>query len=291
MADNIIGNVWRIRLNNDQADSVAAVIAAGAAVAAIPPLGPAILAAISAAAAYIVAVNKLGGSNGVDVHGVIGTHGVIVTPRFTGVYEQLADAARFSVAANTIGEFLVAAAAANPGLAGALGLGTVATVFKLLGGGTPFGIALGVALAVLPWPFSGSEPDPDQHGGVRADRDQIGEWERFTMTGLGNDEITLLSWQGHFSARGGGGGPVYANRPWVKEWERWKLIDNGDGSVSFKTHNGHFLVAEEGGGRDCWANRTAIGPWEKFRIENLPDGKIAIRTITKAKYVSVQKDL
>jgi hypothetical protein len=286
------GNVWRVRLNSSEADSVPAVMAVAGAVAAIPPIGPAIFIAIGAAAAYVVAMNKLGGNNGVDVHGIVGAQGAIVTPRFSGMYEHLVSAAAAGVAAATVGEVFVAAAAINGGLANALGLATVGKVFSLLRAGTPLGIALGVALAILPWPFSGPEPDPDQHGGVHADRDQIGEWESFFRTELGNGEISLLSWQGHFSARGGGGGPVFANRPEVKEWERWKVIENGDGSVSLKTFNNHFLVAEDGGGRECRANRTAIGPWEKFRIENLSNKeKIALRTVTKAKYVSVQRDL
>jgi hypothetical protein len=279
-----------VRLDGEEASSFAHIVSISATFApAAGPYAPAIIAATQIASEYIIMMNKMGGRNGVDIHGVVGTQGVIVTPRFSEVYEKLVEGATVGVGVATIGEFLLRIAAAHPGLSSALGLSAAARIFALVGGGTPYGWAVAGAFGavinlLLP------EPDPDQHGGVRADRDGIGEWERFTMINTGGaNQIALLSWQGFFSARGGGGGPVYANRPWVKDWERWTLVDNADGTVSFRTGNGHFLTAEGGGGQACWANRNAIGPWEKFRAENLQGGKIALKTITRPKYVSVQK--
>jgi hypothetical protein len=286
------GPVWLVRLSNHEAETASAVLATAGPLGALAgPLAPAVVAAIEAAAGYITLVNKLGGNNGVDVHGVIGTRGVIATPRFSGMYERLRDGASVGVAVGTIGEFLLQAAAAQPALSASMGLSTAASVFSHVAGGTPFGWAVAGALGAL-IDLALSEPDPDQHGGVHADRDHIGPWEVFTLSQLGDgNAVALLSWQGFFSARDGGGGPVYANRPWIKEWETWTLIDNNDGTVSFQTFNGHFLVAEDGGGRECWANRTAIGPWEKFYLENLPGGQIALRTFVNRQLVSVQQGL
>jgi hypothetical protein len=256
------------------------------------PLFGIIVGVVIASAQHIVLMNKIGGNNGVDIHGVWGTHGVIITPRFSGLYEQLAEGATVGVAVFTIGEFLLKIAAQQPGLANTLGLATAGKIFELIGGGTPLGWAIVGALGLGIIELFLPEPDPDQHGGIHADRDAIGPWESFTMSFLeGENEVSLLSWQGFFSARDGGGGQVFANRPWVKEWERWTMIKNDDGTVSFKAFNGHFLVAEEGGGRECWANRTAIGPWEKFIMVPAPDGKIALKTLERQKFVSVQQDL
>ena len=284
------GPVWLVRLDNNEAETVSAVLAVlGPPISVITgPLAIIVVAAVEASAAYITLMNKLGGNQGVDIHGVAGSRGVIVTPRVSGMYEKLMEGASVGVAAGTIGEFLLKAAAAQPALSASLGLSTAASIFSHVAGGTPLGWAIAGAFGALIDVLL-SEPDPDQHGGVLADRDHIGPWEAFIMSHLGQDNtVALLSWQGFFSARDGGGGAVYANRPWVQSWERWKLIDNNDGTVSFRTDNGHFLVAEEGGGRECRANRTAIGTWEKFYIENLPGGQIALRTRDKWKYVSVQ---
>ena len=101
-------------------------------------------------------------------------------------------------------------------------------------------------------------------------------------------KISLLAWQGFFSAQMGGGHGVYANRPQVGPWETWTLIDNHDGTISLQTNDGHFFCAEEGGGRECQADRTAIGNWEKFYLVNLSDGRVAFKTHDKGQFVSVQ---
>ena len=108
--------------------------------------------------------------------------------------------------------------------------------------------------------------------------------------GSGN-QVSLLSWQGLFSAQMGGGNDVYANRPQVGDWETWTFVDNNDGTVSFKSSNGNYLSAQGGGGDGMavYVNRTTVGDWERFYLVNLPDGRVALKTHDKGKFVSVQQ--
>jgi hypothetical protein len=285
------GPVWWLSLDNDQTekDLPTAVAGGGWAISlAFGPLTPAVIAYLTAGLGYIESINVLGGNNGVDINGVLGSTGLIVTPRVGKVYGELIQAARLAVSGRTIIDFVLNASSKMPGLASSLGLTTAATVAAQVASGTPLGWALcaGLGLAV---DLLSPSPDPNQHGAVMADRTAIGPWESFIMGQVGDGTKTsLLSWQGLFSAQMAGGAGVYANRPVVGDWETWNLINNNDGTISFQTSNGHFLCAEEGGGRECQANRTSIGNWEKFISVFLPDGKIALATHDKRTYVSVQ---
>lgn len=124
-------------------------------------------------------------------------------------------------------------------------------------------------------------------GAVAANRDKAGEWEEFGIAALPDGKIAVLSWQGYFSAEGGGGKGVYANRDEIGEWEKWDLEYNDNGTVSLKSINGHYFVAEEGGGSVCNANRPAKGPWERFFMEFHANGTFSLKTEEKHKYVTV----
>jgi hypothetical protein len=284
-----VGPVWVVTLDEPEVQSLAellkpgGVIALAAAAAPIPGVAV-VVGAIAAAIPYVLLIDKAGGNHGVEITGVAGTTGVIVTPRgVSGIYGKLIEAARVEVVVRIIIEFLIKASAEIPAL-GALGFASVGVALSQVLGGVPL-----VAALVTAWRLFGQTPELNDFGHVEANRDRIGPWESFVMAQLGaGTQVSLLSWQGLFSAQGGGGGGVYANRPQVGPWERWNLIDNQDGSFSFQTDNGHYLCAEGGGGTFCVADRKAIGSWERFIIEHLPDGRIALKTWENKKYVSIQ---
>jgi len=285
------GPVWWIGLNNDQTHALETVLAtAGNALATLAgPLWPEVAAALNGSIAYIESVNKFGGNNGVDINGVAGFEGLIVTPRWGKFYEELIQAARLVISGRTIVDFVIIASGDVPALGATLGIPVVASVLTALESGTPFGWALAGALG-LAVDLLGKAPDPNEHGHIWANRDTAGPWETFILAQVGKDsKVSLLSWQGLFSAQMGGGNDVYANRPQVGDWETWTFVDNNDGTVSFKSFNGNFLSAEQGGGVALYANRTTIGDWEKFYIVNLPGGKVALKTHDKGKFVSVQQ--
>jgi len=283
------GPVWWVSLNNDQTHDIEVVLATLGALAGT--VWPPAAIAIGASIPYIELVNKFGGNNGVDINGVIGTQGLIVTPRVGKVYAALIQAARLAVSGRTIVDFLIIASKEVPALGATLNLPVVASVLAAVESGTPLGWALASALG-LAVDLLQSAPDPNEHGHIWANRDQPQEWESFILAQVGDgNKVSLLSWQGLFSAQMGGGNDVYANRPQVGDWETWTLIDNNDGTVSFKSFNGNYLSAQEGGGDGMavYVNRTTIGNWEKFYLVNLTDGKVALKTHDKGKFVSVQQ--
>ncbi len=286
------GPVWVVSLTHRQAEGVEGLLGtiAGVAAVAIPGFGDVIAAAVGGAAGIILVVDALGGDQGVDINGVAGVTGVIVTPHASGMFATLIQGARVGVAAATIVEFILAASSQIPLLASSFGVTVAAAVFAAVGGGTPLGWALAGAAGIVVNLLEPA-PDPNGHGGIHADRTVVGDWERFILASIGSgDEIALLSWQGLFSAQGGGGAEVYANRPKVGPWETWTLMNNQDGTVSFRSTNGHFLTALNGGGYGsyCLADRLAIGNWERFYLENLPSGHVAIKTHDQNTYLSVQ---
>ena len=222
--------------------------------------------------------------------GVVGVNGVIVTPHVSGMYQKMIEGARAGIAAATNVDFIIALAKAVPSVGSELGIQTVATVFAAVAANTPLGWALagaaGAAINLLL-----PAPDPNEHGGIHADRTTVGPWESFILSEIPPGSlVTVLSWQGLFSAQNGGGGDVFANRPQRGPWETWALLDNHDGTVSLKSTNGPYLTATNGGGPGsyCVASAPTIGPNEKFHLENLPNGHIALKTAAKGTYLSVQ---
>lgn len=280
-----IGLVWVLSCDNAQTNRVVGIAGTvGNAIAA--PAIP-VMAAISAACAYIKIINEIGGSNGVDIHGVVGTPGVVVTPRWSRLFEMIRDGAAHAVTGQVLTDLLLKLGGTNSTLANALNVPAAAAVVRQIAGGTPLGWALAGALGyavdlLMP------APDINDHGAVMADRGAPLAWEKFWMVNLeAEHRVALLYWEGYLSAQMGGGHGVYANRPAIGPWERWTLHRNGDGTVSLETDNHHFLCAEEGGGRECQANRPSIGEWEKFWLEG-HDGQWALRTFKTGQFVSVQ---
>lgn len=285
------GPVWWIGLDNNQTRDLEGVLATGGSLLAAlaGPFWPVVGAALLASIGYIEMVNKFGGSNGVDINGVIGTEGLIVTPRVGKFYADLIQAARMVVSGRTIVDFLVIASGDVPALGATLGIPVVASVLTALEAGTPLGWALAGALGFAVNLLEAA-PDPNAHGHIWANRDQPAQWESFILAQVApGNKVSLLSWQGLFSAQLGGGNDVYANRPQVGDWETWTIVDNNDGTVSFESFNGNYLSAQQGGGTALYANRTTIGTWEKFYLVNLPDGRIALKTHDLGKFVSVQQ--
>lgn len=105
---------------------------------------------------------------------------------------------------------------------------------------------------------------------VLANRNAIGDWEKFELIQLGGNKVALKAANGQFVvAEGGGGREVMANRNVIGPWETFELIQLGGNRIALKAANGQYVVAEGGGGREVLANRSAIGPWETFEMLGL----------------------
>lgn len=97
------GVVWNVELNHAEVNTLTT--GAGVAALAIPPP---VDVAVAAVPAYVALIDQIGGDNGVDISGVIGAAGVIVTPRGLGAYGWLVKGANIVVdAGKTIGEFIL----------------------------------------------------------------------------------------------------------------------------------------------------------------------------------------
>jgi hypothetical protein len=94
------GVVWNVTLSDQEV--VNADWAAGAVALHWPNE---VTAALAAAAGYLLLMDKIGGSNGVDVTGVIGATGVVATtPHGAGFYNTLTSAANGVVAVGPINQ-------------------------------------------------------------------------------------------------------------------------------------------------------------------------------------------
>ena len=271
------GPLWTITLTHQQCE-----VAEGL----LTTLGP-----LGSAAGVIQMMDAIGGDQGVDVTGVVGVSGVIVTPRGSGMYQRLVGGVYALEGIKTIADFLLKAASVQAPFATGLGLTTAAAEYVKVASGIPLGWAIVAALGGLAKLLE-SAPDPNEHGGVHADRPAVqGDWEKFILSQVGpGNRVALLSWLGLFSAQGGGGGDVYANRVALDSWETWTLVDNHDGTLSFQASDAqHFLTATNGGGDGsyCLVNQKSINSSERFVIRPQNDGRVALQT-ANGRFLSVQ---
>lgn len=293
----VSGFSWTLTCTNEQTHNLVALGAAlgGFAVALSTyfgvtlPVAALLLVKISGTLAWIETVNGLGGNNGVIIIGTLDSVGILVVPRLMpGQLVHAVEEATIAAAGRTVVELLVAGSAYAPQLAAMLQIPIVARAFSLVSSGTPLGWALSYAIGLALGEIVG-QPDPDEHGTIRADRQEAHAWEGLIVEAIDDkDTFALLSHVGFLSARGGGGSAVFANRTEVGSWERWTMVHNPNNTISLRSSAGSYLVTEDGGGKECNANRNAIGSWEQFEPVALPDGKVALRTFVKKTFVSVQ---
>jgi hypothetical protein len=206
------GPVWLVSLTHTQCEALEGLLSTSGALLTAQVVSK----VLSALAGMIQTIDAIGGDQGVDVQGVLGVAGVIVTPHGQGMLGQLIAGTSHGITAAWIVDYLLLTAHAEPAVGAALGITTAASVLAAVMGGISVGVALATALGI-DLSHIGSSPDPNEHGGIHADRPKAQEWEMFILSQLGpNNQVALLSWQGLFSAQNGGGADVYANRPQLR---------------------------------------------------------------------------
>jgi|GEM_PF-1846225 len=100
---------------------------------------------------------------------------------------------------------------------------------------------------------------------VTADRNAVGDWEKWQANINGNTVVFKSSWGKLLSAQADGS--VVANRTEAGPWERFSMEDTRGGFVAFKTAHGTYLTAEPGGA--LMANRKQAGDWERFKMTGI----------------------
>lgn len=292
------GNVWQIQLSHDEVDKIAG---SGGTAAGIVAGGAEPLAVVlGAIAGVLVAVDQVGGGQGVNVVGVFGTQLVTVTPAaFSPVklVKSFADA-------------LIHETGLPDGVVGA-GIGAGVALLAV----GPAGVVIGgVAGALGATVFDNGGPNP---GDVYADRRAAGPWETFFLVSLGTPETkeeTLGDKLRKPFPSGREGGvrwsrqapaerPTTVFRPGQVGEARWARGTLGDklrrplhptpppapsppppaappapppASVAVGSWRGYFS-AESGGGAAVHANRREIGPWESAELIHNDNGTVSLR--------------
>jgi hypothetical protein len=280
------GPIWHVFLSHDQIQT----LNGPGGQLAVGLLPPPYDAAVEAVIGYVALIDEIGGNRGVDITGVIGIQGVIVTPQALGAYGWLVKGASVAIAAGeTIANFVMKVASVVPDVA--KGVCSTPGIITLLatGGNLPIAAVVGLVSGIF-----GKHDTDTTPGAVKANQSSIGGQEAFVLIGVGkgNDQITLLSWQGFFSAQQGGGAQVYANRAVASIWETWTLLRNSDGTVSFRTFdNQHYLGTSSIPDHSCWADQTQNSPggWCRFTMQDLGSGHVALKTVYGT-YVTVFKN-
>lgn len=108
----------------------------------------------------------------------------------------------------------------------------------------------------------------EKNGDLNANRDRVGEWERFEMiTHKGGGKWTIISLKsihGNYIVAEENG-QCHANKDMIGNAMKFKMITHRDGSISLKSKKfGKYVVAEKNGHLN--ANRGEAKSWEKFTV-------------------------
>ena len=102
----------------------------------------------------------------------------------------------------------------------------------------------------------------EDNGKANANQDNLGAWEIFVVTFIGDDKVQFKGHHGKYLVAEADG-TVNANRPQASTWETWTVEEKGNG-LAFTSYHGKYLVAESNG--ELNANRNHASTWETFRI-------------------------
>jgi len=100
-----------------------------------------------------------------------------------------------------------------------------------------------------------------------------GDWERFALVELGDDQVALRSSKSGKYVRGGVGpqGMLAAVSGAVGTWERFQLVPLGEGRVALRSvQNGRYVRAGIGQSGYLAAVSSGIGDWERFELGRMP---------------------
>ena len=104
----------------------------------------------------------------------------------------------------------------------------------------------------------------EPNGEAKADRSNIGAWEKWTVTFVDKDKVQFKNSQHGKYLAAEPNGNVNANRVVASHYETWTVVDKGFGKFTFKSYFGKYLVAEPNG--DVNANRVVANQYETFEV-------------------------
>lgn len=110
-------------------------------------------------------------------------------------------------------------------------------------------------------------------GSLFANRETVGEWERFELIKQDSSRYALRASNGRYvSAEREGTFQAVANRDSVGEWELLEVVRLDSNRIAFRTTEGRYLSAEQSEGAACrlciLSDRAELGAWETFEVEH-----------------------
>ncbi len=108
-------------------------------------------------------------------------------------------------------------------------------------------------------------------GGLMANRESVGDWERFTLIELDSTHCALRASNGKYvTAVQDGPFQAVAERDSIGDGERFELIDLANGKVAIRTAAGKYFAAELAESAACplciVTDRADQGEWESFEL-------------------------
>jgi len=107
---------------------------------------------------------------------------------------------------------------------------------------------------------------------MKCNRNAIGQWEKFRVVALGNNQVALKGGQrGHRHYCADEYNRINCNRNAIGQWERFTVIRLPHGRWALRGGKNHKLCADEfNNGVKC--NRNGLGQWEKFQVHVISAG-------------------
>jgi len=104
----------------------------------------------------------------------------------------------------------------------------------------------------------------DEGNVVKCNRNNVGDWEKFTVHDAGNGQIALKGGKDKKYCADDGKN-IACNRNSIGDWEKFTIVDAGGGKKALKGRQNKYCCDMQNR-LEC--DRASIGDWEKFTIGN-----------------------
>lgn len=101
---------------------------------------------------------------------------------------------------------------------------------------------------------------------LTADKNKIGEWEKFEVIDLGKGYVALKSYDGYYISVSNDEKSINVNSDEIGKKETFELIRLENNKVAIRTYNDKFISLENGSGKIVVANRKEVGKWGSFEL-------------------------
>jgi hypothetical protein len=217
--------------------------AGGVIAAAAPEIAP----IIGALAGIVTTVDFIGGKNGVEISGAIGSTNLMILPQGKGILGTIV---------RTVSEVASFLVNLQPGVVLA-----------------KFGIKIVGGLFGSPG------------GSIHANEGAAKNEETFLMITTTDNKVAFIAFRGYFHASSDDS-LLWANRDKSLRDEKFDLIRNANGTITLRSWMNTYVCADRNKGKRMTIDRKTAGEWEQFHLEFLGGGKVALQD-SEGKYVSV----